>query len=69
MRDGISGNDALSLEYKLLYGCPTRYADVSDFIGDAVLQRFLSVDERHFSKQVFNIRDRHTGMPNHDFQY
>ena len=49
MKTGISENDALSLEYKLLYGCPTRHADISDFIGDSALQRFLRVDKCHFS--------------------
>ena len=37
----VSENDALPLEYKLENRQPLRQADVSDFIGDAALKRFL----------------------------
>ena len=41
MMDGH--NDALSLEYKLDYGCARGNLNISDFVNDAALQRIGGV--------------------------
>ena len=43
----VSENDALPLEYKLENRRVLSQADVSDFIGDAALKRFLSPKESY----------------------
>ena len=44
---GVGENDCLSLEDKLLYGHLRRQVDITHFIGDAALERFLRTDVLH----------------------
>ena len=50
MLNGVGDCDAISLEDKLLYGNPTRQVDVSDFISETAIKRFLCVHESHTSE-------------------
>ena len=60
---GVSANDALPLEHKLLNRQPLRQADVADFIGDAALQRYLRVDEGHLKEQPVHLTSSESAVP------
>ena len=59
---GVSENDALSLEYKLVNRDALRQADISDFIGDAALKGCLRIHILHFQEETVDYLFRHAGM-------
>ena len=63
---GVSENDALSLEYKLMNRDTLRQADIADFIGDAALKGFLSTHILHFQEETIDFLFRHAGVPSDD---
>ncbi len=52
---GCSENDALSLEYKLANRDPLRQANLSDFVGEAALKRFVRSEMSHLEKQPIDL--------------
>lgn len=63
---GVFENDALSLEYKLANGDTSRHANITDFIGDAALERFLSTHVFHRQEQRVDVFLRQAGMAAYD---
>ena len=63
---GIGPNDALSLENELLNWHALREVDVSYFIGDSALQRFLGTQMGHIEKQFIDRSSVEIGVPNHN---
>ena len=64
---GISKNDALPLEYKLHYRQPRRQADISDFIGDAAIQRALSIYKGYLKEKTLDALYVQVSVTDHDF--
>ena len=58
--------DALPLEYKLLNWKPLRQVDVSHFVGDSAIQRFLSTQERHVEEEPVNVFVAEASVSGHD---
>ena len=49
------GNIGLSSEYELPEAKPLRQMDVSDFIGDTALERFLSPHMSHVEEEFVDV--------------
>ena len=52
---GCSENDALSLEYELANRNPLRQANLSDFVGDSALVRFVRSEVSHSEEQRIDL--------------
>ena len=64
----VSQIDALELENQLLNGKPLRQLDLSHFIGDSALQRFLGANERHFQEEFVHVIKPDAGVPADDIR-
>ena len=60
---GVSENDALSLEYKLVNRDALRQADIFDFIGDTALKGCLRIHILHCQEEAIDFLFRQTSMP------
>ena len=63
----LGENDALSLEDKLAYRNAGRQVDISHFVGDSALARFLSPEVDHFEEELVYVLGAQGGMAHHDF--
>ena len=63
---GVSANDALSLEYKLANGNPLRQVDVSYFVGDSALNRFVRTHMSHGEEEFIDFKFGHLSVPHHN---
>jgi hypothetical protein len=51
------GNDALSLEYELMYGCASGELDIADVVNDALLLREGRIFRLSLSEQLLDCLD------------
>ena len=63
---GVSANDALPLEYKLNNREPRREANLCDFVGESVLDRFTALHESRFEEQSIKLFLAHVGVTSND---